>query len=790
MIPRNAMSTVKPSRARALTTLCALALTLALGACGSAGRFREADKLFEQGQYVEATQRYRAVADAEPKNVRYQQTFLLRRREALDTLFRNAERERQSGNLSAAESLYQTALQVEPGNASAQEWLRRLGDMRRHGEQLVKADELIAAGKLGPAETIVRAVLAEAPENLRAQNSLERIRAAVATQHASDPDNLDARFAKPVTLEFRDVPVRVAFDVLGKASGINFVYDQDVRPDLKVSVFLRKTPLDEAIRMIGLSTQLETRVLNANSILVYPNTPQKVSDYRQLSVRSFYLQNADAKKVAETLKAILKAETVVVDEKLNLLVIRDTPEAIRLAEKLIALQDIGEPEVMLDVEVLEIKRAHMVDMGIGLPNEIGLSVGPTGNGQTPGLTLEGLHGLGASGIGVTIPTTTVKLHDESSDARILANPKIRVKSKEKASVLIGDKVPVITSTSTSTGFLSESVNYVDVGLKLEVEPSVYSGDEVSIKINLEVSNLVREIRSQGGTLSYQIGTRNAQTVLRLKDGETQILAGLINEEDRKLGNGWPGLARFPVLDRIFGTRKSDKQNTEIVLSITPHLIRGVHRADLDEMEFESGTATNLRAGRATAAADHDAGSDEAATDATDAPAAEGALPTVDVGSGPIAPVVPSGAPAAPAAPPAAGSTQTLLFDWSAPPEVRVGEQFTAVLNLSALHAIEQLPVLIGFDPKVLQVVSVEEGTFMAQGGGRSTFSQQVNLSDGKLTATAVREGTAVSGQGSLLQVTFKALTPAESTQLRLLSASPAPAEAGVARLAEVAIRIR
>lgn len=751
-----------------------LAMLVALSACGSAGQYRSANGLFEEEHYVEAVEKYRIAAEAKPDNVRYRQQYLLKKQEALEKIFRNAELARSGNDLSKAEGLYQMALQLEPGNVVAIEWLRRIADMRRHNEILVKIDELIAAGDLSTAEQSVRDVLAEAPDNLRAQNSLDRIRAAKIAQKRQASDSLDDRFKKPVTLEFRDVPVKAAFEVLSKASGINFVYDQDIRPDLKVTVFLRATPLDEAIRMIGLSTQLETRVLNSNSVLVFPSTPQKIGDYRQLNVRSFYLENADAKKVAETLKTILKTESIIVDEKLNLLVMRDSPDAIRLAEKLVALQDIGEPEVVLDVEVLEIKRAKLLDLGISLPSEIGVSL--TAPGQTSNaIPISGLRGLNSSTIYASVPNATVKLHDERSDARILANPKIRVKSKEKASVLIGDRVPVITSTSTSTGFVSETVNYVDVGLKLEVEPSVFAGDEVSIKINLEVSNLVREIVTRSGTLSYQIGTRNAQTVLRLKDGETQVLAGLINKEDRRVANGWPVLSRFPILNRIFGSQKNDRQDTEIVLSVRPRLVRGVRQADLDEMEFESGTLTHLRGVAASSAQPSETEAEGRDEPVGDVPGAATPSPLPDGDMTPPQPLS-QGAGA--------------VFEWSTPAEVRAGEQFTAVLNLTAPQAIDQVPMMIGFDPQVLQVVSVEEGKFMSQGGGQSTLTKQVNLTDGKISATLIRQGTAVSGQGALLQVTFKAITAADKTQIRLLSATPGPESAGGARLADATLGIR
>jgi general secretion pathway protein D len=749
-----------------------------------AGEFRDANKAFERGEYVEAVRLYRQAAEEAPDNVGYQQRYLLRKDEALQAIFAAAEQARRSGDLSAAETYYQNALLVDPGNAIATDWVRRLADIRRHGAVLAKADELISSGDLTEAEKMVRGVLAESPDNPRAMNSMERIRDALRKGRVVRTDDLEDRFRKPVTLEFRDVPVKVAFEVLSKASGINFVYDQEIRPDLKVTVFLRKTPLDEAIRMIGLSTQLETRVINENSILVFPNTPQKVGEYRPLSVRSFYLQNTDAKRMAETLKTLLKTESIVVDEKLNMIVMRDSEDAIGLAAKIVSLHDIGEPEVMLDVEILEVKQAKLMDLGVSLPSEIGVSL--VAPGQTSNsMPIRRLRDLNSSNVYALIPNAAVRLKDERSGAKILANPKIRVKTREKASILIGDRVPVITSTSTSTGFVSETVNYVDVGLKLEVEPSIYAGDDVSIKINLEVSNLVREIVSRSGTLSYQIGTRNAQTTLRLRDGETQILAGLINKEDRKVASGLPWISRFPVLNRIFGSQKNDRQNTEIVLSITPRLVRGLRSMDLEDMHFASGTASRLLnveqvGGEGAGASEHGGGRPRQAEERTD---------HVTPANPDIAPV-PSDGTSAQVPPTSSPHTATdVLLKLRAPDSVRAGEQFTVVLDLTATRALDQLPVMIGYDPQALQMVGIQPGELIEGNGRHATINHQVDHPSGKISATAAWSGSSMSGQGSLLQITFKAISQSEKAMIRLLSAAPVPAGASV-KTHEIGVQIQ
>ena len=328
-------------------------------------------------------------------------------------------------------------------------------------------------------------------------------------------------------------------------------------------------------------------------------------------VHAFYLGNADVKQTLNMIKTLVKTRDVFIDEKLNLLVMRDTPEAIRLAEKLIATQDRAEPEVMLEVEVLEVKRSRLMDLGIQYPNtftalNIATQTTQTFQGGTAVvsaptqtqniLTVDTLKSLGAGNIAVS-PNPQLNLKKEDGDVQILANPRIRVMNKQKAKIHIGDKVPVITTTSTANVGVSESVSYLDVGLKLDVEPTVYLDNDVGIKVGLEVSNIVREIRSANGTLTYQIGTRNADTVLRLKDGETQILAGLISDEDRRSASKIPGLGDLPMLGRLFSTHHNEANKTEIILLITPHIVRNLTRLDARMSEFPAGTETELAARR-------------------------------------------------------------------------------------------------------------------------------------------------------------------------------------------------
>ena len=250
--------------------------------------------------------------------------------------------------------------------------------------------------------------------------------------------------------------------MISRTSGLNFLFDKDVRTDQKTSIFLKNSSIEAAVSLTLLTNQLEQRVLDANTILVYPNTQAKQKDYQPLTIKTFYLVNAEAKVVANTLKTLLKSRDVVVDDKLNMLILRDSPDAIRMAEKLVALHDVAEPEVMLEVEILEVKRTRLLDLGIRWPDQLSLSPLTANAGGV--LTLADLRAINDNRLGATLGATSLNAKNVDTDANILANPRIRARNREKAKILIGERVPNITTTSTSTGFVAESVTYVDVGV--------------------------------------------------------------------------------------------------------------------------------------------------------------------------------------------------------------------------------------------------------------------------------------------------------------------------------------
>ncbi len=576
-------------------------LAMTLAGCASDRAFREGERLLAQGQ-TEAglSQLEQAVRDA-PNNVQYRAAYVRARETHLTRLFAQADAALRSGRDDEAEAAYRKVLELHAENPRARAALALIETVRRNRVLLDEAKAALDKDQADLARSKLRTVLAREPGQADALALLKQAEEKIGKPRGAEFPKLAAIYRRPVTLRFRDAPIRTIFDALSRQSGLNFVFDKDVRTDTRLTVFSSDTPIVDSLDMLLKTGQLEKKVLNDNTLLIYPALPAKLKQYQDLVVKSFFLANTEAKQIVNLVRSMTKTRDIYIDEKLNLLVMRDTPEAVRLAEKLIAVADRPEPEVMLEVEIIEVKRSRLQELGVQWPTQFSVLTpeatttsrvegGVIVTDNVPGgrLTVQSLRDLTRADIGVS-PNPTLNVRKDTGDVNTLANPRIRVKSKEKAKVHIGDKVPVITSNVTSTGVTSESVSYLDVGLKVDVEPQVYLEGDVGIKVGLEVSNIVQQIRSANGTLTYQLGSRNATTVLRLKDGETQVLAGLISDEDRAGASKVPLFGDIPLLGRLFSNRRDELSKTEIVLFITPRIIRNIERPELADGEFFGGT---------------------------------------------------------------------------------------------------------------------------------------------------------------------------------------------------------
>ncbi|WP_236674293.1 secretin N-terminal domain-containing protein [Paraburkholderia hospita] len=538
-----------------------------------------------------------ATRQNDPTNAQLQIDYLHDRDARVNALLDDADAYRGSYQYDLAVQALGQAYQIDPTSERGRKIGAALDRDRRDLTSLQEADRMMQRGSYALAEERVHRVLAQNPTNPMAQQMLRNIQDKRNQQRALKEEKITASsiMRTPVTLQFRDANVRMVFEALSKTTGLNVIFDRDVRADLKTTIFVTNATLQDTVDMILMQSQLDKKQLNANTLFIYPATPAKELEYQELKVRTFQLSNVDAKQIQGLLKSLLKLKEVVVDERSNTVTIRGTPDTIRVAEEMIAAQDIPEPEVMMEVQVLEVSHDRMTDLGIEWPNTFTMSTPATAN------TWGELHHLPINALNVSGLSATANFKLSDTDANLLASPRIRARNKEKARILIGDKVPVISSSSTpstSGPSYTQMVQYLDVGIKLEVEPQVYRDGDVGIKLNLEVSNITKVIQSdssQAGltTLAYQIGTRNASTSLRLRDGETQILGGLISDFDRTTADKVPGLGQLPVLGRLFSNHNGDHVKTEIVLQITPHIVRPQIAADADTQEVWSGTDVNV-----------------------------------------------------------------------------------------------------------------------------------------------------------------------------------------------------
>jgi general secretion pathway protein D len=780
--------------------LCIALAALLLAGCAAEQSYKRGEELLQADHPEEALAAYQAALAAEPTSARYRIAYLTAREQSVTRFITEADKARREGRVSEAHDLYERLLRIDPNNGRATAGIAELEAADSRARLIASAQDDARHGSLDRALGTLREVLARDPRNAAALALRAKLEQAQEQPRVGIERKLAQAYRKPVSLEFRDAQLKNVLEVLSRSSGLNFVLDKDVRGDQRTSIFLRNSTVADALSMVLLTNQLAQRVLDGNSVLIFPNNPAKLRQYQPLVVKSFVLSSADAKTVANSLKTILKTKDMVVDDKANMIIIRDTPEAVRMAERIVALHDQPEAEVMMDVEILEVKRAKLRQLGVQYPASVALA--PLASASGVQLTLNDLKHLSAATTGVTLGGIGVQANDTLSDVNVLASPRIRARNHEKAKIQVGQRVPNITSTSTSTGFVSETVQYVDVGLKVEVQPDISPDGEVAMKVDMEVSNILSQIQTKAGSVAYEIGTRNADTVLRLHDGENEILAGLIQDQDSRSNNSLPGLGSIPGLGgTLFGSTNDDAEKSEIVLSITPHIIRPAYRPDLQAGEFDSGTEDDL--GSSVLLAGTGGGADAASTPAAPTPAAAAASSPTTTDAVPAATSPAGDAPASgraagsdgadKGAPQGSGAAPLVANDtapggpselsWRGPASVPAGSTFTVELWAAVAQPLSVIPVTVSYDPKVLSVVSVADGSLMGNAGIASTLSKRVDAAGGTVravinAAAGASRASAAAAQGSLLRLQFKALAASAGTSIAVADAVKAVSATG------------
>ena len=802
-------------------------LGILLAGCAADRVHRQGLAAIERGDYESGVGLLQQAAHDDPRNMTFRLDLQTQRNVAVQQLVARSDSERGAQQLEAAARDYRRVLALDPSNDRAQRGLLGLEADARHALTVSRARGDFERKDYDAAEAKLRTVLNEDPGYAPAQELAAQIN--TARGPITVAPRLKTRENHKVTLQLRDAPTKMVFEVLSRETGINFILDKDVKSDTKTTIFVQDVPVEQAIDLVLDQNALARQILADNMVLIYPNIAAKQKDYEQLIVRTFYLTNAVPKDVENMLKTVLGAKTLFIDERTSSLVIRDTPDTVRMAEKLVASLDVAEPEVMLEVEVLELSRSRLQDLGIQYPTAATLTPSHLASAAgavtgAAGLVLSDLQHQNSNTIGISALSVTLNAMKQAGLVNTLASPRIRARNKEKAKVLIGSKEPVITNSVTPTAagapVVTGSVQYLDVGLTLEVQPTIYLDSDVAIKLSLEVSSILKQVATASGTIAYEIGTRNANTLLRLKDGETQILAGLIQESDTRTANTIPGLGDIPILSHLFGTHHTDHEKDEIVLSITPRIIRMQSRPSSDATEFWYGTETRTRSmpygagagGESQPAAAPGGGTPDGTAPSGSAPnvspapagtapapgappAPEAAPGTGAAGAAVVAPsnptaiaaaaalkaaeaqhglpatsvpaTVPPNAPPAPgsaAGGPAAEARSALTMD--GPSEVKVGDEFQVTVRLATDQSITHLRSQLRFEGGALQLVSASTGDMVPAAAGSPKVETRGGGAQLDVTTTSDEP---VQGSGSLMVLQFKAVAARPATIIAMLN---------------------
>jgi general secretion pathway protein D len=442
---------------------------------------------------------------------------------------------------------------------------------------------------------------------------------------------------------------------------------------------------------------------------------------------------------------------------------------------------------MLEVEVLEVSRARLTDIGVQFPNKLSLTPlqsvvsapSSTGVAATASqLTLGDLRNITKNSLGINVPTLTLNAMLQDSDTNILSSPRLRVRNREKAKIMIGERVPMITNSitpvSTGTPVVTGSVTYQDVGLKLDVEPEIHLDNEVTIKIGLEVSSLGLAVSNASGSDVYRVGTRNTMTTLRLKDGETQILGGLISDQDTNTVDKVPLLGQIPILGHLFASDSGNKSKTEIVLSITPHIVGNFKLADAREMEYWSGTESGLRSSQlvlkpiGVAVLGNNGAVPQRPAPAA-APTASPAPAESDMNSAATAAANKTRKSAQNTAESQTHSPdpRTVVLAWQGPNKAKVGDKIIISLNTPSSQGVKKIELSVGFDPSVFKAVDAVEGDSMKKNKEPSSFNKTIDQAGGEISVEI--SGSGMSTASSVVSLILEAVTESAETLLSLNS---------------------
>jgi len=416
---------------------------------------------------------------------------------------------------------------------------------------------------------------------------------------------LNPSSTKPIDVAFApDTNIKKIYAALGAAAGINIIYDPQLKDD-KFTLDLRGMTFQKALETAMRQAGHFYKVLDEKTILIAQDTQQNRKEYEDLVIRTFFLSNGDVKDVSAMMRSILDLRRLGTIPQLNAIVIRDTADKVAVAERLIDVDDKAKAEVVVDVELLQVNTEKIVDLGATFARSVTATVLPGAGGGATGtpptsLPWNQIKNLGINDFTFTVPSIMFNFIKDNTEAELLAKPQLRISEGEKAQLIIGDRYPIpVTTINTqqavgSTGVVPiTSFQYQDVGIKIDMEPRVHHNKEVSLKLTIEVSQISGQVTAPDGTTQPIIGTRTITSSIRLKDGETNFLAGLIRKDYSKTRNSIPILGDIPIIGQIFTHNATDDKRTDVFLTLTPHIIRSPQITEEDLVPIWVGTENNV-----------------------------------------------------------------------------------------------------------------------------------------------------------------------------------------------------
>jgi general secretion pathway protein D len=686
----------------------------------------------------------------------------------------------------AALAYYQKAVKADPFNANFKIKLNQIrfedGEMHiKHGLELRKRGDLQgAAGEfqraqaIDPSSPIAEQELRQTVEMIAAKNQEND----AAAEPPADLNNPPLAALPPQIKPLSHAPItfkssndaKIVFDTIGKLAGLTVIYDPDF-PARRITVDLNNLTMEQALDIVCLESKAFWKPVTENIIFVIPDQPQKRRDYEEQVVKTIYLSNTvqpqDLTEIVTGLRQLLDLKRLSQVNSQNAIIVRDTPDKIMLAEKMVHDIDKAKPEVIVQVEVLQARTDRLRDLGVLPGQQASVTFNPGGTATTPAggtptsttvLTLNQLKHLSTADYSVTLPGATANAVLTDTYTKIIQNPEIRSVDGQTAKLKIGDRIPVATGSfqagvgvgsTGGAGFVNPLVNtqftYLDVGVNVDITPRVHPNHEVSLKVVIDVSSQTGTA-TIGGIQQPIISQRKIENDIRLKEGESNILGGLFERTDTRTLNGWPGLAKVPILRYLFSEDKTDNEEDEVFIVMTPRIVRIPEWTKANLQGLYSGSETNVQVKRE---------SEVRAPSQQPAPVSQPPANATAAAPGAGSATAPSGA----------NQPAKIRFEPSTL-SLKTGETQTIGIVVENVSDLFSIPLLLQYNPAVISIEEVQHGGmgFLSGGTQEIAIVYQPIKDKGQAIISATRRPNTpgVNGNGTVFGIVVKALAPGSS----------------------------